>query len=226
MDESNQAPGFFGKLPSHGDFVGRRLPPAVRDCFDRWAQAGLVQSRIDLGEAWTPAWLRTPLWRFLVGAGICGDRAWAGVMMPSHDRVGRCFPLLLAAGIDGAPSLSDCLTLHDGWFLRLEELALSALEEAFTLEAFDAALVAQGGAPACHRPGIGPMASAHALAALAPPTLSAALLDGQSAWWTTGSPEVAPSLAIAAALPGPTMFSAFLDGHWEERGAIRALSGP
>lgn len=233
MRESTQAPGFFGKLPSHGDFVSRRLPPAVRDCFDEWLQSALLQSRQDLGEAWLPTWLSSPLWRFVVGPGVCGEQAWAGVMMPSHDRVGRCFPLLLTAPVDGTPLLRACLTLHGGWFERLEDLALSTLEEGFTLEAFDAALSVLGTLP----PGSGratflcSLQEVPSLRAVALPLEEASparidpLLASESAWWTDGSQRVAPYLALCCGLPAPASFTALLDGRWAERGWSSTLSG-
>ena len=230
MHTPQGAPGFLGKLRSHGDFVTRRLPLPVRDRFDRWLQAALLQSRIDLGDAWLPTWLSSPLWRFLVAPGVCGEQAWAGVMMPSHDRVGRCFPLLLAAPVDGMPSLRDCMTLHAGWFARLEELALSTLEEGFSLDGFDAALMAMDGAPSG---GTAPRLQPdwHGAAGRAPgkavvlepvggvfAPLSASLAEGDSAWWTDGSPLLPPCLAICGGLPAPAAFSALLDGRWRERG--------
>lgn len=227
MGEARPAPGFFGKLPSHGDFVTRRLPPEVRLCFDTWLQASLVQSRVDLGEAWLSTWLSSPLWRFVVGPAVCGEQAWLGVMMPSHDRVGRCFPLVLMAPRDETPRLHDCMTMHDGWFEQLEELALSALEQGGALEAFDASLAAAGGAPCSAIPD-GPLpAQVHAaflderalsVVALAPgaaPALAGETMAGRSAWWTTGSASVAPCLAVSGGMPAPEIFAAFLDGRWE-----------
>jgi type VI secretion system protein ImpM len=204
-EDVGQAPGFFGKLPSRGDFVGRRLPPDVRDCFDRWLQAGLVRSKEDLGEDWLPTWLSSPIWRFVVAAGVCGEQAWAGVMMPSHDRVGRCFPLLLMAGMDGTPSLQDCLGVHETWFVRLEDLALSTLDEEFSLDAFDASVAELAGAPC------GSQAN----------SVDAGPLDeipaGGSAWWSDGSELVEPVLAVCSGLPSHDMFAALLDGAWLER---------
>jgi type VI secretion system protein ImpM len=224
MDCYGQAPGFFGKLPSHGDFVGRRLPPQVRQCLDDWLQRVLVHSKAELGPAWLATWGSSPLWRFVIGAGVCGEQAWAGVMMPSADRVGRCFPLLLGAGIDGTPSLRDCLTLHDGWFARIEELALSALEEACSLDGLDAALLAAGsGLPRAAALGRTPWrrAAAPAVAALDGmplPALADEALDGGSAWWTGGAPGLSPCLAVCAGLPAPAAFAAMLDGDWHARG--------
>ena len=234
MECYGQAPGFFGKLPSHGDFVSRRLPPQVRQCLDDWLQRALMHSKAELGPAWLATWGSSPLWRFVIGAGVCGEQAWAGVMMPSADRVGRCFPLLLGAGIDGTPSLNDCLTRHERWFAGLEALALSALDQHFSLDAFDAALAALHGPPAaCIHSGLerhlGPGSCKGSVIALPLDVLLAPecpSLSGKSAWWTDGSVSVARSLAVCRGLPEPFTFAAFLDGCWEQRGwAVQARLG-
>lgn len=218
------APGYFGKLRSHGDFVGRRLPPAMRDPFDAWLQAALLRSRQDLGAGWTPAWLNSPLWRFVLAPGLCGAQAWAGVMMPSLDRVGRCFPLVLAAPCAATPALAACLTRDAAWFARLEEIALSSLDDGFSLDAFDAALLDLTGAPAASAtdagvPSTGPawvtMLADGPLPALA---LAGGATSGSSAWWGLGSVQVAPSLACCPGLPAPALFAAMLDGAWGARG--------
>jgi len=152
-------------------------------------------------------------------------------MMPSLDRVGRCFPLVLAAPLTGAPLLADCLTRHAAWFVRLEEIALSSLDDGFALEAFDAALLALAGAPSARlgpalqagRGALGEMAGNPAARALVTPLSAAAgpalrAMDGASAWWGTGSAQVASSLAQCRGLPAPALFSAMLDGAWRARG--------
>jgi len=233
MECYGQAPGFYGKLPSHGDFVGRRLPPDVRDCFDRWLQAALVRSKEELGAAWLPTWGSSPLWRFVVGAGVCGEQAWAGVMMPSADRVGRCFPLLLAAPLTGTPSLRACVTLHENWFARLEEQALSALEPGLSIDAFDAAVAAFGPAPfvcvssAKPSPLQAPGPAQARVSELAQATegtaaLADAFIESRSAWWSHGSALVAPALAVCRGLPSPQNFVALLDGRWPARGWVAA----
>ena len=130
------AAGFFGKIPSHGDFVARRLPAPFTEPWDAWLRAGLADSRAHLGDDWLPIYLNSPIWRFVLGAGVCGPRAWGGVMMPSVDRVGRYFPFTIAAGLDdGAPPSA-------AWHASLEALALPALGDGFSLPGFDAALLA------------------------------------------------------------------------------------
>ena len=220
IGQPGSAPGFFGKLRSHGDFVGRRLPPEMREPLDAWLQAALLRSQADLGAGWRPAWLSSPLWRFILAPGVCGPHSWTGVMMPSLDRVGRCFPLLLASSLARAPSPADCMATYAPWFVRLEDLALSSLDDGFSLDAFDAALAVMEGAPPpadLSSPPLPrqPEGSSGIVLAGAP---AGAAVDGQSAWWTDGSLQVAPCLALCEGLPAPAAFAAFLDGGWDERG--------
>jgi type VI secretion system protein ImpM len=241
---TGEKPGFFGKLRTQGDFVARRMPAPLRLSLDAWLQAALLRSRQDLGAAWLPAWLASPLWRFVLAPGVGGERACAGVMMPSLDRVNRCFPLVLAAELAGTPSLADCLGAHGAWFAGLEDLALSTLDADFSIDAFDARLLALDGAPRARadervaaraHDGAAGFSAAWAglqgasqeaprVAALngALPALAHAPLEGRSAWWTDGAPEVAPCLAMCSGLPAPAVFSALLDGAWEARGWRRA----
>ena len=97
-------PGFFGKLPARGDFVGRRLDQAFRTAFDEWLQKSIATSKRQLGTAWLPAYLNAPIWRFVLGPNLCGSMPTLGVMMPSVDRVGRYFPLVIAAQLPGCLS--------------------------------------------------------------------------------------------------------------------------
>ena len=147
MTVVREAAGFFGKVPSHGDFVARRLPAAFTGPWDAWLQAGLADSRARLGAAWLPTYLNSPIWRFALAAGVCGAQAWGGVMMPSVDRVGRYFPFTIACATAGVAT-----TVPGPWYAAIEELALSALGADFALPQFDAALCVLTPAPLGHAP--------------------------------------------------------------------------
>lgn len=131
--------GFFGKLPGLGDFVSRRLPREFIDVWDRWLQASLRTSQERLGDDWLSLYLVSPIWRFAISSGICGDSAWAGVMMPSVDRVGRYYPLTLASTIPQT-RLLDIFSPTSSVFEQLEASALSVLGEPFDFETFDSHL--------------------------------------------------------------------------------------
>lgn len=133
----NTPPGFYGKVPVLGDFVSRRLSPVFIRCWDDWLSRSIAESRAGLGDDWLEKYLTSPVWRFALGPGLCGEPGWVGVMIPSVDRVGRYFPLTLAGSTAAGTPLSWPLLEGDAWLDRLEDLALSALGDHFDLEAFD-----------------------------------------------------------------------------------------
>ena len=91
------AVGFYGKLPARGDFVRVGLPRDFIDPWDDWLQAVIAGSRSLMGDAWLPAFLEAPVWRFALPPGMCGGQAALGLMLPSVDQAGRYFPLTFAA---------------------------------------------------------------------------------------------------------------------------------
>jgi type VI secretion system protein ImpM len=231
-------PGFFGKVTSHGDFVGRRLAASFQQGWDGWLQAGMQHSKQALAERWAPTYLSSPIWRFALARGVCGENAWVGLMMPSVDRVGRHFPLTLAACIDGQESLLDCASLHDDWFQDLEELALSSLAEGFSLDDFDTALCNLGppdnaGAKVIALPteagtviALDPAQELHAQ--LSAPSVAlmkavaGAALHEHSLWWTDGSQQIPPCMLVCNGLPSAAAFIALLDGTWQTGGWVSA----
>jgi type VI secretion system protein ImpM len=216
--EEQAGVGFFGKLASHGDFLSRRLPPSFVAVWDAWMQAALRGSREQLGAGWLDAYLTGPLWRFALAPGVCDGQAWCGVLMPSVDRVGRHFPLVLAAGAAGAVPLARWMGEGAPWFEQLEDLALSTLEAGFSFERFDAALLAMAGLPpdpeasgtgaAAWQVGIEAASDAAAVA----DAVASAALYGQSVWWTDGSERVGPCVRLHRGLPAPQSFAAMLAG--------------
>lgn len=189
-DPVSAGPGYFGKVASHGDFVRRGLAPAFVASWDGWLQACLQHSRESFGVDWLATYLYSPLWRFALGADVCGGQAMAGVLMPSVDRVGRYFPLTLAAPIGGGEAPGPALFGRGAdWFAALEQVAFGSLAPGFALAALDGALDAlarEGRAPGC-----------------------AAALAGQSMFWTADAPDGAAPL-VCAGLPSRELFCAML----------------
>ena len=221
-------PGFFGKIPARGDFVTRRLSPSVVKPLDDWLQLSISTSRRQMGDDWLPSYLGTPIWRFILGPGVCGESAIAGVLMPSVDRVGRYFPLVLAAPLPGCTAPVRLIEGARSWFDTVEALALSSLDDIFDFDAFDGAARALG-TPPYEVAGESSDASGFRIGLDGDGRLGETyghLLDQVligfnnrfSLWWTTGSDRVAASLLIAPGLPSPQNYAAFLDGRWERWG--------
>src|SRR5262249_58994827 len=74
--------GFYGKLPSHGDFLRRRVSDGFVSVWDAWLQESLATSRTALADGWLDVYLTSPVWRFACGPGACGARAVLGIMVP------------------------------------------------------------------------------------------------------------------------------------------------
>src|SRR5437867_1937956 len=122
--------GWYGKIPSLGDFASRRLPTNFISTWDAWLQDSITASRRLLADRWLDVYLRAPMWRFALMPGVCGERAWAGVLMPSVDKVGRHFPLTLALPLEAESHGELMVTVSmeaQAWYGELEKLAPSAL---------------------------------------------------------------------------------------------------
>lgn len=93
-DEDDQRPvaGFFGKLPTTGDFVWRGLPDAFRKHWDFWLTRHVAPLQHH-GRQFPPQGLRFRL--------TSGNRLAAGVIVPSRDSADRRFPLSLLVIADG-----------------------------------------------------------------------------------------------------------------------------
>lgn len=217
-------PAWYGKLPARADFIGRRLPRPTVEAWDRWLQVCLGHSREVLSAAWQERYLTAPPWRLALPAGACGEAALAGVMVPSVDAVGRCFPFLVARELPAAIDPVNVAADGHAWFEAAEELALDALGDVFDLAAFDRSLPpviagAAGVPPQASSPPapVGRWIDLPALAALPRVLRNAPLPWNRPAlWWTGGGAAFQPALAITAGLIAPRGFTALL-----ERNAMR-----
>ena len=231
--------GFFGKLPARRDFVTGSLPRSVVDPLYACLEEGLVRSRELIGEDWLDAYLNMPVWRFALAAGLCGEDAVGGVLIPNLDKVGRHFPLAVLALLPGAPSPVEVSLDLAGWYDAAEALALSSLEPGFEFERFECAVEAltvpepdrAGFPPSTPDDDAGWPVRGGGWRLAAPPDGSparayAGLFEESAAlsfvrfgiWWTAGSERVPASMLVHRDIPGATPFTALLDGRWSEHG--------
>ena len=245
--------GYYGKLPVVGDFVTRRLPKAFVSVWDQWLQAAIAVSQEQLGDAWMDAYLFSPIWRFGLSPGVCGEFAWAGVLMPSVDKVNRHYPLTMAFSIQDADMLPYLFGTKAGedWFKELENLALACLD-GLSADALDAqlqAIHAPPFLPACSAAiiprstsGANPTKHAYHVTAQSfeqqssvflqmTATLLNRFMPGYSYWSPFDSDNICPSLLVCEGLPPIDAYVALLTGDWAQRGwalessAIRVLAG-
>lgn len=132
-------PGWWGKLPGAGDFSHRRLDEAARARLDGWLQAELAAMRAR-HPGWQAAYLKAPLWHFALGAGLLSEHPWLGILMPSVDRVGRYFPLVIAQPLE---QVADAGRDAAAWWQLAAEAALHSLAQDHGPDGLEAALTAR-----------------------------------------------------------------------------------
>ncbi|MEJ1963377.1 MAG: type VI secretion system-associated protein TagF [Gammaproteobacteria bacterium] len=231
--------GFYGKLPCRGDFLQRRAPQDFVDAWDAWLQECIHESRLRLQDTWLDTYLTGPIWRFVLASGVCGDGAYAGILVPSVDRVGRYFPLTVMAQLtpDGCPLALACSGA--AWFESAESLVLDALQaDALDFDAFDEqiALLRErldaagadessrflkllqnsdfpGGSARWQLPLVAPESLQSAVNAFAYREMSR-VMQPLALWWTSGSGSLAPSWLSTRGLPEARSFVAMLTGDW------------
>jgi len=226
-------PGWYGKIASLGDFASRRLPSAFVSQVDDWLQRIIAGSRSQLGERWMDAYLTSPIWRFILFPGAFDEDAWAGLMMPSCDKVGRYFPLFIAALVPHGEPDSRMAGVLDGWLARIEEIALGTLSTSASLQQFDEALAGaqldpspeseamrpvvrglvdalRSGQPVMlGAPGVDAMGDAMAFAGAA---LFNDAARGASLWWTPTRPDRPMRVMLSRGLPDVAHYVAMLRG--------------
>ena len=120
---------WYGKVPARGDFVSHAFSAGQIRAWDGWQQQALRLA----SQRWSAVELERrlrvfPAWRYLAWPTGAADALWAGVVVASHDRVGRAFPLTVAELLDAA-SLARL-----GWpdieaaLARMADVALDAID--------------------------------------------------------------------------------------------------
>ncbi len=217
--------GWYGKLPSLGDFAQRRLPASFIETWDEWLASGLAGWREREGEAWLERYLAGPSWRFVLMPGVLGGdgTVWAGVLMPSVDKVGRYFPLTLAQPLPPPAGVAAQIETLLSWLQRLDDLAVDALQDDWSVEQLETELQRLGPwqAEAAAPTPLPEVPLALPTLELRPqmdvPSLLAGLAREQflhtlqgRALWLHSDAQGQPLLRITTGLPGGTEFSDLL----------------
>jgi len=218
--------GLFGKLGARRDFIALATPRSFLEAWEPWVQSSMSASRYQLGDQWQQAFLTAPVWRFWLGADICGSTV-VGAIMSSLDGMGRFYPLTLhvIAEADAPISPPDVDAL-DEWFGSAESFLLSTLAQDATFEdissRLDGLATPRTRSRAAAEPNIVPLgegmygmviagadvtAALSALRARSPEVYAAA-----SFWWTVGGGDFPPLALSCRGLPDPYRYSTLLTG--------------
>jgi len=241
MESSAPVIGLYGKVPAVGDFVTRGLPVQFVSAWDDWLSHSLVAAQTQLAGDWPAAFDGGGHWRYALEPGVLGDTAWLGVMAPSRDRVGRRFPLTLAASLPAGSVALERAVLSEDFYASLEHVLAAARIEpapspdelALSLVPIAAALSAQRAPHGAELADCTQFLATHHAASL-PITRAAGLADtvsalgaralaagvrGLTTWWS-GANAQPPAMYCFVGLPGREVFRELLAAR--EQGAQAA----
>ncbi|WP_370981197.1 type VI secretion system-associated protein TagF [Agaribacterium sp. ZY112] len=218
--------GIFGKIPAHGDFIDRQCPRSFLDVWDEWLQRAVSSSQEILADSWLDIYLTSPIWRFASSPGVIDQSAWAGILVPSVDSVGRYFPLTIASTLESNSNLFEFMANNDDWFTSLEESALGALQSQFQADQLMESLKAstQVQRQISQTPATPPLINQARVAfgngdiANSYPQLlhsCFASLSSYSLWACKGSANMPAATLASPSLPEPTQYAAMLEGNWQ-----------
>ncbi|MGD8783703.1 MAG: type VI secretion system-associated protein TagF [Thioalkalispiraceae bacterium] len=226
--ETERQIGVYGKLPVHGDFVHRNLPRSFISIWDDWLQIYIAGSKEQIGEEWLDIYLTSPIWRFVLSAGVIDGNQWAGIMLPSVDQVGRYYPFTIVLPIPSSLSPFEYISLHAGWYEKIEDLALQALEQELVVDDlldeinktktdFSSSYEKTGQLMEANGIQINMEFEEQLPMSVYPYMLDSVLtrtFNSYSAWATQGSERVSPSLFAVKGLPVASNIPAMMDGQW------------
>lgn len=234
------ATGIFGKLPAHGDFIHRNLSTKVINVWDGWLQTFVGSTQERLADAWLDVYLTSPIWRFCLSEGVVDEHRWAGIVLPSVDRVGRYFPFSVMRKLSADAIPTDFINAQQNWFQAIEYAALRALDGQIQTERLIEELnQLQPESNSSYRRQRGAHLDAGVVVDMdlqgssglttMPYFLDAfvsATFNSYSVWSTAGSDRVEPCLFVTPGMPPASGGAAMMDGlweHWEWSVPVRPL---
>jgi type VI secretion system protein ImpM len=146
---------------------------------------------------------------------VCGDKAVAGIMMPSVDRAGRYFPLTIAVLMEQSPTLPLLFTSSNVWFEQLEDIALSGLNDDLDINTFAQLLqsvpdiVATNGKNYTYSS----LDKSGLLTDCSREELLASFASGRSLWTSDDEEQSQASIIVCSGLPPIGSFADFLQSQ-------------
>jgi len=223
----------FGKLAAKRDFIAVFAPRDFLNVWEPWMQGGVSASRDSLGEEWQRAFLAAPIWRFWLGAEICGATV-LGAFMSSLDGMGRYYPLTLFAYAESGTAIPPPdIAAQDVWFATAEDFLLSTLDKEVDYAAVTGALdrlsppdhdmigTAPDGMSATLKGAVtaplGEGSFSEMFAALRAANHASAYAAA-SFWWTQGGDDFRPVGLCCRRMPDPSLQAGMLTGRFPSAG--------
>lgn len=171
------------------------MPISVVKNWDQAFASTLAVSKMFLENRWVDIWIGAPVWRFALPMLICDRQALLGLWMPSVDKVGRYFPLMIAATCPN--STPEQMARHGtAWLDAAEDAGRAAIADDLSPEQLKARIPPPPDFASTPDTGL-------------PYNLQPR--PGAGLWWSEGSPRVPAQGLVLDTLPDAATFVAMLD---------------
>lgn len=134
MSTDSSAPtslGWYGKLPSAGDFLQRRLPDPVVNNWAHWFHNGLVNLQRDAQGPNGHPFSNAPVWNFVIPATLGSPYVQMGCLLPARDRVGRRYPICALRLFSLQEWRPQQLNMAASWYQQLGHTLLNGVRNGF-----------------------------------------------------------------------------------------------
>ncbi len=135
--------GWYGKLPSAGDFLQRRFPDALIRQWTHWFQVGLLnwQKKEEQRAGAMRQFSHAPVWNFVVPPMLGSQLVQMGCLLPARDSVGRQYPVCALCTFPPAEWQSQRLAMAGEWYQQLGRTLLHAVHNSYSSDQLDQALL-------------------------------------------------------------------------------------
>lgn len=228
MSEQSITPlfGYCGKVPSRGDFIQSDFDNEFLTLWSEWLQAVIAVSKEQLEKKWLDCYLTSPVWHFSLSAGVCGESATFGTLIPSVDKVNRYFPFTMVAKHE----LTAVQAWHENeWDAEFENKILEVLEDELDIDIWFNTFSEKLSPLDSSKISISNIESTDNIKKgwVIKGEVSPSILDlihqqynvkfgNYTLWWTNGSDLVEPCLIVTDGLPQVSQFASMLNGQWIE----------
>ena len=142
MDTVRPLIGWYGKSPSTGDFISRRLARGTIDKLDTWLQSGMMAIGEQAPDRWQRLYAAAPIWNALLPCGILAPDACLTVLAASFDRVGRHFPFCMVVALPAGEMTLATITSLPDYCESLSQLVEQAIRTSLSADELDERLPA------------------------------------------------------------------------------------
>lgn len=233
--------GYYGSINSEPERIQHNVGRNFVNVWSDWTDLLIDHMDLERNLSVISKYLGGPSYRYALSKGVCGERAYIGVVIPNVDKAGKPSPFTVCAMLP-----MDCNPIAEqqrleAWYVEAEkiihatnsseirglDLAASMLELDKISETISAPsrthhISSDSGKIAIRRPLKSATPNLKNYQDLLHVVLSE-ICFGYSIWHTAGNSSVEPSMLLTQGLPPIESVVAMVDGQWTKHGWVDSL---